>query len=89
MRPRAPRRRRAGQLTAYVVVMKSRCTRRTASPDLEVRRKCLRIAMEMVSTRSVSDVVAFLKKELVKAAEDDYDKVKLACGPGRQQPQCA
>ncbi len=46
------------------------------SPDLEVRRKCLKLAMEMVSNRNVDEVVAFLKKELVKTHEQDYEKVK-------------
>jgi hypothetical protein len=40
-----------------------------------VRRKALRAALEMVSSRTVNDVIAFLKKELAKAADDDMDKV--------------
>jgi hypothetical protein len=30
----------------------------------------------MVSSRNVQDVVLFLKKELVKAQDDSYEKVK-------------
>jgi len=46
-----------------------------SSPDIEVRRKCIKIAMEMVSSRNVDEVVAFLKKELVKTHDQDYEKV--------------
>ncbi|KAJ3056955.1 coatomer subunit beta [Rhizophlyctis rosea] len=44
------------------------------SPDIEVRRKCLKISMEMVSSRNVDEVVNFLKKELVKTHEGEYEK---------------
>ncbi|TPX35212.1 hypothetical protein SmJEL517_g02342 [Synchytrium microbalum] len=44
------------------------------SPDIEVRRKCLNIAMEMVSTRNVDEVVGFLKKELLKTHDQEYEK---------------
>lgn len=46
------------------------------SPDIEVRRKCLKIALEMVTSRNVNDVVGFLKKELVKTHEQEYEKVR-------------
>jgi vesicle coat complex subunit len=46
------------------------------SPDLDVRRKALRIALEMTSTRNVQDVVLFLKKELAKTHDQEYEKVK-------------
>ena len=52
----------------------ARC--RLRSPDLEVRRKCIRIALEMVSSRNVNDVIAFLKKELARAGDEDFDKVR-------------
>ncbi|KAJ3092871.1 coatomer subunit beta [Quaeritorhiza haematococci] len=45
-----------------------------SSPDIEVRRKCLKIAMEMVSSRNVDEVVSFLKKELIKTHEAEYEK---------------
>ncbi|KAJ3183421.1 coatomer subunit beta [Geranomyces variabilis] len=44
------------------------------SPDITVRQKCLNLAMEMVSTRNVTDVVGFLKKELVKTHDEEYEK---------------
>lgn len=40
-----------------------------SSPDLEVKRKALSIALELVSSRNVEDVVLYLKKELVKTLE--------------------
>ncbi|RUP49758.1 adaptin N terminal region-domain-containing protein [Jimgerdemannia flammicorona] len=45
-----------------------------SSPDIEVRRKALRIVLEMVSTRNVQDVVLFLKKELAKTHDQEYEK---------------
>lgn len=45
-----------------------------ASPDIGVRRKSLNIAMDMVSARNVTDVVGFLKKELVKTVDGGYEK---------------
>ncbi|KAJ3254283.1 coatomer subunit beta [Boothiomyces macroporosus] len=45
-----------------------------SSPDLSVRRKCLSIAMEMVSGRNVDEVITFLKKELVKTHDQEYEK---------------
>ncbi|KAJ3044511.1 coatomer subunit beta [Rhizophlyctis rosea] len=45
-----------------------------SSPDIEVRRKCLKISMEMVSSRNVDEVVNFLKKELVRTHEAEYEK---------------
>lgn len=45
------------------------------SPDIEVRRVCLSIAMEMITSRNVDEVVAFLKKELLKTQDDnEYEK---------------
>ncbi|TPX38759.1 hypothetical protein SeLEV6574_g07652 [Synchytrium endobioticum] len=44
------------------------------SPDIDVRRKCLMIAMDMVSSRNVNEVVGFLKKELLKTHDQDYEK---------------
>lgn len=45
------------------------------SPDIDVRRKAIRIALEMVSSRNVQEVVLFLKKELSKTQDDAYEKV--------------
>lgn len=40
-----------------------------SSPDLEVKQKALSIALELVSSRNVEDVVLYLKKELVKTLD--------------------
>ncbi len=44
------------------------------SPDIEVRRKCILIAMDLVSSRNVDEVVQFLKKELAKTHDAEYEK---------------
>ena len=41
-----------------------------SSNDLDVRRKAIGIALEMVSSRNIEDVVLFLKKELIKTVGD-------------------
>ncbi|CAG8837119.1 24707_t:CDS:2, partial [Racocetra persica] len=41
---------------------------------IEVRRKALRIGLELVSSRNVQEVVVFLKKELSKTLDQDYEK---------------
>jgi coatomer subunit beta len=45
-----------------------------SSPDLDVRRKALNIAMEMVSSKNVQEVVMLLKKELGKTVDEQYEK---------------
>lgn len=55
-----------------------------ASPDMEVRRKALGIALEMVSSRNVEEVVGFLKKELVKTQDGQFEKVRTAGTPVRR-----
>ncbi|KAK5018236.1 adaptin N terminal region-domain-containing protein [Cryomyces antarcticus] len=45
-----------------------------SSPDLDVRRKALEIAMDMVSSRNVEEVVLLLKKELSKTVDEQYEK---------------
>ncbi|KAJ3020287.1 coatomer subunit beta [Thoreauomyces humboldtii] len=44
------------------------------SPDITVRQRCLNLAMDMVSTRNVNEVVGLLKKDLVKTHDEDYEK---------------
>ncbi|WWC95784.1 hypothetical protein V866_002650 [Kwoniella sp. B9012] len=44
------------------------------SPDMEVKRKALGIALEMVTSRNVEDVVLFLKKQLQGTLDQDFDK---------------
>lgn len=46
-----------------------------ASPDMEVRRKALAIALDMISSRNVEEVVGFLKKELIKTQDGQFEKV--------------
>lgn len=40
-----------------------------ASPDMDIRRQALGVAMQMVSSRNVEEVVLFLRKELLKTVE--------------------
>ncbi|BEI80652.1 hypothetical protein CcaverHIS002_0111810 [Cutaneotrichosporon cavernicola] len=44
------------------------------SPDMEVKRKAVGIALQMVSSRNVEDVVLFLKKQLQSTLDGDFDK---------------
>ncbi len=46
-----------------------------SSPDIDVRRKALGLAMEMVSSKNVEEVVMLLKKELSKTLDEQYEKV--------------
>ncbi|RKF63484.1 Coatomer subunit beta [Erysiphe neolycopersici] len=45
-----------------------------SSPDIDVRKKALDIALEMVSSKNVEEVVLLLKKELSKTVDQDYEK---------------
>lgn len=47
-----------------------------SSPDIDVRRKALDIALQMVSSRNVEEIVLLLKKELSKTVDEQYEKVK-------------
>lgn len=46
-----------------------------SSPDIDVRRKALSIAMGVVSSKNVEEVVMLLKKELAKSVDEQYEKV--------------
>ena len=48
--------------------------RALSSTDLDVRRKALSIAMEMVTSKNVEEVVLLLKKELSKTVDQEYEK---------------
>ena len=50
------------------------------SPDIDVRRKALAIAMEMISSKNVGEVVLLLKKELSKTVDEQYEKVGYLAG---------
>lgn len=45
-----------------------------SSPDIDVRRKALSIALEMVSSKNVEEIVMLLKKELSKTVDEQYEK---------------
>lgn len=45
-----------------------------SSPDFDVRKKALEIALEMVSSKNVEEVVLLLKKELSKTVDQEYEK---------------
>lgn len=46
-----------------------------ASPDFSVRKKCLNLAMDLLSTRNVDQIITFLKKELLNNNDQEYEKV--------------
>lgn len=45
------------------------------SDDMEVRRKAMSIVLSMTSARNVEEVAIFLKKQLLRTQEQDFDKV--------------
>ncbi|KAK4134070.1 Coatomer, beta subunit [Trichocladium antarcticum] len=45
-----------------------------SSPDIDVRKKALEIALEMVSSKNVEEVVLLLKKELSKTVDQEYER---------------
>ncbi|KAK5634502.1 hypothetical protein RRF57_010215 [Xylaria bambusicola] len=45
-----------------------------SSPDIDVRKKALTIALEMVSSKNVEEVILLLKKELSKTVDQEYEK---------------
>ena len=54
--------------------------RALTSPDLDVRQKTLDLALDLVSSRNVSELVKFLQKEVQRSAEasgtDDNEKYR-------------
>jgi coatomer subunit beta len=46
-----------------------------SSPDLDVRKKALELALLMISSKNVEEVVLLLKKELSKTVDEQYEKV--------------
>ena len=44
------------------------------STDIDVRKKALELALEMVSSKNVEEVVMLLKKELSKTVDEQYEK---------------
>ena len=45
------------------------------STDLEVRRKAISIVLSLISSRNVEEVVLFLKKQLQRTQEQEFEKV--------------
>ncbi|CAI4221409.1 unnamed protein product [Auanema sp. JU1783] len=45
-----------------------------SSPGLEVRQKTLNLALDLVSSRNVEDMVMFLKKEIAKSASESPEE---------------
>ncbi|KAJ6022905.1 uncharacterized protein N7446_013258 [Penicillium canescens] len=45
-----------------------------SSPDIDVRRKALSLAMEMVSSKNVEEIIMLLKKELAKTVDEQYEQ---------------
>lgn len=48
------------------------------SPDMEVKRRALDIALKLVTSRNVEDVVLFLKKQLQSTMDQEFDKVTIS-----------
>lgn len=46
---------------------------------MEVRRKSMSIVLSMTSSRNVEEVALFLKKQLQKTQEADFEKVHPTC----------
>lgn len=46
-----------------------------STPDMDVRKKALSIALDMASGRNVEELVLFLKKELTKTLDSSVEKV--------------
>lgn len=60
-----------------------------SSPDIDVRRKALGIALEMVSSKNVEEIVMLLKKELAKTVDEQYEKVRRGWSFGLHSFDCA
>lgn len=56
-----------------------------SSPDIDIRRKALGIALEMVSSKNVEEIVMLLKKELSKTVDEQYEQVGVQSSS--QKPQ--
>lgn len=50
------------------------------TPDMDVRKKALAIALEMISGRNVEEIILFLKKELQKTLDGQMEKVSIEHG---------
>lgn len=48
-----------------------------SSTDIDVRKKALDLALAMVSSKNVEEVVMLLKKALSKTLDEQYEKVQF------------
>lgn len=48
--------------------------RALSSPNLDIRRKTLDIAMDLITSRNIDEVVMVLKKEIMKTQNKDFEK---------------
>jgi coatomer subunit beta len=44
---------------------------------MEVRKKCLHMALALVTSRNVEEVALFLKKQLQRTLDAEYEKVRV------------
>lgn len=58
------------------------------SAEMEVRRKAVSIVLSMTSSRNVEEVVLFLKKQLQRTQEREFEKVSLAAPRARTYIMC-
>jgi coatomer subunit beta len=45
-----------------------------SSPDLDVRKAALELALDLVSSKTVDEIVSLLNKELRKTVDETYEK---------------
>lgn len=55
-----------------------------SSPNMEIRRKCIELSMDVLTRRNVEEVVGVLKKELTKTMSADEDTEKESASQYRQ-----
>ena len=56
--------------------------RTLSSPNMEIRRQTLALALQLLTPRNVEDVVQLLKKELIKADSPEYQQANQSKGDG-------
>ena len=45
-----------------------------SSPNMDIKRKCLDVALSLVSKKNIDEVVQILKKEVIKTQGKDVEK---------------
>ena len=56
--------------------------RSLSSPNMEIRKQTLALALQLLTPRNVEDVVQLLKKELIKADSPEYQQATQSKGDG-------